>query len=712
MPPPLSDALVAPCWLLVNGLLIAAAWRCARTVFPADSLLERIMHSVVVVWGSIVAAGLLLGFAGMLSGASLLGLVGAAAAAVLARATPPAHGEVRLDWPTRGWGVVLALVLAWVTRSALVAFPTDWDTLMYHLPLVDQWLRAGDLYAPDEAIWHFPGNNELLILWLVAPFSGDFLAALGNVPSIILLVVGTIVLGRQLGLRPASCHLAGFAAAGNGIVLRQLCDNENDVAVAGLFLASLAYAYRYARGCGRGDLLWGAVCAGILAGVKYYALAYVAVTAAATLLLLSLLRGRRRAVRASVAGAVAVLLCGSYWYLRNIVVTGTPLYPLGFSDATDLLFELRGVSTFSSTLLGNGRSDVWPLLFKAIWTRMGTAHFVSFAVFPFTASWLCFSYLLLCDLSNRVAGTCRLVLGLTVLGAACAYGVTPFAVETEPGTMNTLKGAYLPCRFGLCFLTLAVLAFVVSLDDLHRKLLVFCQRGAWSRIATAEGPCKPAGRARCRLALAVLGPQALFAALIVWQLGSDGSYQSRGSAIETALIACNLLLTAMCWRLVAGPTAPLSWRVIAAAMFVVLTSCAIGWRSEQWRDGFAQHYDKHFRTRIFSKLGAEPPGTVVCSCTYQYYPFLGAHRQFSAARPFFAPTYESLLVFIAEHRSTFVAATNHDFFKNGRYVKTKAWLDAHPERFQPIDIGSWLSFYRVVPLVAKERAAKTSGSRR
>src|SRR5205814_1608244 len=131
-----------------------------------------------------------------------------------------------------------------VITSGLLRFPGDWDTLMYHLPLVDKWLQARGLYIPDFSHWYNPGNHELLALWLAAPFSGDFLTALCNIPSVVLLAAGAGELARQSGLSRAWCNLMALAVLANFVVVKQLTDAENDVAVAALFLACLAYALR------------------------------------------------------------------------------------------------------------------------------------------------------------------------------------------------------------------------------------------------------------------------------------------------------------------------------------------------------------------------------------------------------------------------------------------------------------------------------------
>ncbi len=155
--------------------------------------------------------------------------------------------EVGAVGPKALWAALAALAVAFVVVEAVLQFPTDWDSLAYHIPLVDHWLREGTLYVPDCAFWYVPGNNELWALWSVAPFSGDFLVSLNNLPAAVLLAVAAVQLGSVLGLSRAWRHLFALAVVFTVPMRRQLVSNENDIAVAALFLAALAEAARYRR---------------------------------------------------------------------------------------------------------------------------------------------------------------------------------------------------------------------------------------------------------------------------------------------------------------------------------------------------------------------------------------------------------------------------------------------------------------------------------
>ena len=115
-------------------------------------------------------------------------------------------------YPNRGL-VALAPYL-WVSRLlslGLLRLPTEATTLTYHLPMVDHWIQAGSLYIPDCSHWSVPGNNELLALWIVAPFRTDFLAPLNNVLPVVLFAAASVNLAREFGIRGLWSHLVGMA---------------------------------------------------------------------------------------------------------------------------------------------------------------------------------------------------------------------------------------------------------------------------------------------------------------------------------------------------------------------------------------------------------------------------------------------------------------------------------------------------------------------
>ena len=355
----MNDAIAGAGWLLANAVLISTAWRWHRRLFPADGMGFVIIHTVVLCWACVVGVAILLGSIGALSPGLLV-----AGVCVLCIAARMVLGGMAKRWPRRevpelfaafdrksrwwagAWGVLGAVLVARIIIDGLLVFPMDWDTLAYHLPLIDHWIRTGTLYVRDCAFWYCPGNNEVLGLWCVGLFSGDFLISLNNLPAVVLLAAATVELAGLLNVSRPLCHLAAMAVVATEVTWRQAISAENDIAVAALFFATLVYGLRFARHRRRADMWLAGIAVGLLTGIKYFAVGYAAAAGVSLLVLLAIRRRPRDVFAAAGVGIAGVVVFGAYWYLRNTYLTGAPLYPKGLTASTDLWAKIRPESHY------------------------------------------------------------------------------------------------------------------------------------------------------------------------------------------------------------------------------------------------------------------------------------------------------------------------------------------------------------------------------
>lgn len=482
----MNDAVATAVWMPANGLLLSAAWLGARRLFPRDGVGTITLHVLVLWWACVVVATLVLGAVGILAPVLLLASVCATCVVVLvvlwatgkwqggsavirgvdsegavgAGKGPPEGGTTNRGtkmgtdtersgrseppyspWWTVVWGLLGSLFVARLVFDGLLTFPSDWDTLAYHVPLVDHWIREGSLYVPNCAFWYSPGNNEIVGLWLVAPFSGDFLIALNNLPAVLLTAIAAIELVASFGVSRHLCHLAGMAIMATEVTWRQMVSAENDLAVTGLFLATLLYGIRYARRGKRADLVFAAIAFGLLTGVKYYALGYAGVAGLGVISLVAASRGPRACARAAAIGLAGAIVLGGYWYARNAWVTGTPLYPKGLTQSTDVWARIRPDSP-SSTLMGSGRVEVWPLLAEAVANRAGPCHLVATFALPVVIPWLAGSAVWRRVRRRRVGWLSRAVQSKTLVSSIVQTGQGPHPplAEAEDG-VGTKDGA-------------------------------------------------------------------------------------------------------------------------------------------------------------------------------------------------------------------------------------------------------------------------------
>jgi hypothetical protein len=255
----------------------------------------------------------------------------------------------RPRWPSRaelrsaltGWGVVpvallggfVALQYAWHVLLGVRLPYFDWDGLMYHLISPDMWIIDGRIEHTTQIVWAdaFPANTELLTAF-PAVFAHDTgYVFLTNLPFHLLGACAVAGLALRLGAGRVVAAAAGLGLLAFPAVVGQVQTAYVDVPGSAFALAGLSFALLVpASGPLWTPALLAGCAAGVSAGAKPTNVVYAGVVIA--VLMLRVLR-RPRAQRLVgwlvVAGsAVLVVLLGGYWYLRNWVHYGNPLYPV------------------------------------------------------------------------------------------------------------------------------------------------------------------------------------------------------------------------------------------------------------------------------------------------------------------------------------------------------------------------------------------------
>jgi len=112
------------------------------------------------------------------------------------------------------------------------------------------------------------------------------------------------------------------------------------------FYAVLAvwHAVRWGRAADLRPALWAGLFVGAAAGTKYLGLLVLAIVLGGVALV-SLCRRRPADIAAA---ALAALAAGGWWYLKNLLVTGNPVYPLVFGG--------KWLTPYANAAIHNGLS--------------------------------------------------------------------------------------------------------------------------------------------------------------------------------------------------------------------------------------------------------------------------------------------------------------------------------------------------------------------
>jgi len=247
----------------------------------------------------------------------------------------------------RGWGTLIALLIAAVAvvhfaagvKTRLSTGMTGFDSTWYHGPFAAGFFQSGDTWdlhfiAPQFLAWFYPANGEILHAIGMLAFSRDVLSPLLNLGWFVGCLVACWCIGRPYRVAPWSLAL-GAIALSVPTLADQAGEARNDIVGIFFLLAGVAIALnawggvagaekklgREGSAAGVGAYLVVGLAAGLAAGTKLNFLLPAAV------LVLGVAFAAPRADRggALIAGSLAALAGGGYWYLRNLVHAGNPL---------------------------------------------------------------------------------------------------------------------------------------------------------------------------------------------------------------------------------------------------------------------------------------------------------------------------------------------------------------------------------------------------
>lgn len=527
---------------------------------------------------------------------------------------------------------------------------------MYHLPLVDSWLQAGSLYAPDCSHWSSPAGSELLALWCCGPFSGDFLSPLNNLPIVIVWASATLQMSRLLGMTGRWPELTTVAALATYTLLHETDDASNDLMVVAFFMAANVYVVRCLQTRESRQVLMVGLCLGLMAGVKFFAVGYAAVTWFTLVAGLAISAPWRFVLRAAVSTTGIGIAVGGYWYIRNLVLTGLPLYPMG--DSASLAYP----NVWSTSLLGNGDPQLWPLFFDAIWQACGPIHWAATLLLPSTICamiWGAFRS------RHRETGSSSLCWGAAVVflsGSAAVLWITPYLVEDQPGTLNHLRWAYTPARYGACFLTMTVIGLAIVLH----------------RVTLQSSPT---------VSRLIFGS---FALCVVWQTASRlESHSSEFSHFESGIAGFDLGIAFLLIREGLYYSKSRSLQVATGCVTVGLLAVGTGFLTARWHAEYDGHFDRHFRTTAFTTLHqATSPASGILVLDYRPYPFYGSARQQHVINPRRYQSEDWLQQLIESRDPQIITSLASQGYAVNRYEGAVELLTNHKDRFPPI-VQSW-----------------------
>jgi hypothetical protein len=344
---PLGDyleglAFFAGTWGAAGYVAVTVERRRLPRLDPAP----RALALALLFLGALLAAHLIPGMLGVLKAwtVTLTAVLGAVATSRLPTAkavgerapTPRAapSGAVSMALAAAAVGVVAVVALAALIKLRAEE-PLHVDALSFALPGVGKWIRGDSLWDVGAflgliQVRTYPNNGELLDLAAILPWSNDaFLRPIG-LPLLSMTGLGVYAIGRELRAPAATATLLAAAVVGSRVIaLPTIQDIKPDVFMYATFAAGTVFLLRHLRTGARTDLLLAGLGLGLSFGARWYGLPMTAALVAGwAAFLLVRRRGWRPVLRDAALLSGVLLAAGGFWLLRNLALTGNPLYPV------------------------------------------------------------------------------------------------------------------------------------------------------------------------------------------------------------------------------------------------------------------------------------------------------------------------------------------------------------------------------------------------
>ncbi len=337
--------------IIVNLIVVLSAFILVKTFFPEQTFADRLLLGALFFLAQIILVGQALGMLGLFALAPVVAghcLILAALLIFFGRIKPAAF-EIEIPFlfdskPLLFAAAVFAGFFIPVFYFNLVNPPLHVDCLHYHIAFPAFWIQQGNLDNPVivfgvpkgmpalSCVTYYPINAHLFFAWLMLPLRNAMLADVGEAPFYLLGLALIYSILRKYGLSGGIALFCGFLWVLIPTVLKQLLygSNIDVICAAGLLFVLNSLLILKDKFCLKNTIVFG-VSAGIFVGTKSLNLLWLAGLAPLCLYYWaenSKQAGYRRNSIYFLTALFFALLFGGFIYIKNMIFTGNPIYPV------------------------------------------------------------------------------------------------------------------------------------------------------------------------------------------------------------------------------------------------------------------------------------------------------------------------------------------------------------------------------------------------
>lgn len=355
-------------------------------------------------------------------------------------------------------------------RFALPGTNFNPDDLSYHGVAAVHWVVDGRLsLVPFNFHAYYPFNAETLGAWFMLAFRGDGFVVLAGFYWVLLAMVSVISFGRILGLR-ISTVIGGLVLVCAAVPIKRAAWSFSavDIAAPAMVLAAIAMIIPTGRKDGNGSIaaaIYSGLFAGFAVGCKI-SFAPVCVVIFVWILFAGQ-KGSSFRDKFLVAGVfiAGVVLTGSVWYIRNLIIAHNPFFPAQFGPfGGPFSVDQQWRTKLISWMISN------PLDFKLWYTIVGYGNW-PFGIFLLVASGYVWCGVGLRRLKSQAYDKYHAIMLLFVCGVVllAAFPFMPFSGTDSSPTAELRTSP----RFLLTAYIVGVIFLLWMVDNIRWRKWVF-----------------------------------------------------------------------------------------------------------------------------------------------------------------------------------------------------------------------------------------------
>lgn len=251
--------------------------------------------------------------------------------------------------------LLASLFVLWIIFLGLIFPVTDFDGNSYHLTFIGYMIQNHNFFDVHTSLsWlvGYPKGGEFIQAWTVLISHNDALVDLTQLPFLGLGIYALYEVAKKIGAKKSEAGFAALLFVFLPIVLNQLKTSYVDVMLASLFFAGLAMVIQSRKKIL--DYLIIGIILSLIIAVKSTGFLFVFILM--SLLLIQLYGQYRTGFKKYLKPLLLTgtpLWFGLYWYVKNYIIYGSPLYPFGYKIAGMQIFPGKTFQEFAAEAVQN-----------------------------------------------------------------------------------------------------------------------------------------------------------------------------------------------------------------------------------------------------------------------------------------------------------------------------------------------------------------------